>query len=146
MTKTIKNISLSVIAAVSVIALVIWVLSMTQISNASAPGGFRTIVSSSTVKATVGTTTTTLFGVNSSCTNRVVTTYAQPILITFATSTDLDQTVQPTNVFGHIQPASTTKEYDAGLYGCGVMQAISYPASSGVPSTTISISEFTGFR
>ena len=146
MIKTYQNIIAGLLVFIFAFAMALWVISLTQKAESSAPNGMRTLISSSTVKATVGTTTITLFDANSACTSRVVTTYAQPILFTFATSTDLDQTVEPTLVFGHIQAASTTISYDAGIYGCGVMQAISYPASAGVPSTTISITEFTGFR
>jgi len=107
-----------------------------------APSGTMTIVASSTKKIIVGPgNATTLFSVNSSCTSRKITTYANPIMLTFATSTDLDQTVEPTGSFGHLQAASTTVDYDSGTNGCGVWQAFGFGAS-----TTISISEFEGFR
>ena len=107
-----------------------------------APSGMMTLVASSTVKITVGPgNATTLFSAKNSCASRKITTYANPIMITFATSTDLDQTVEPTGVFGHLQAASTTVDYDSGTNGCGLWQAFGFGAS-----TTISVSEFEGFR
>lgn len=136
-----KNIiTLAVIIGIVFIASL--VLNSTREVMSSAPQGMMAIVASSTVKATVGPDApTTLFNKDLSCANRMITTYANPILLTFATSTDLDQTVAPTATFGHLQAASTTVAYDAGLYGCGVWQAYGYNAS-----TTITISEFKGFR
>ncbi len=111
-------------------------------SFGSAPAGMKTIVASSTVKAIVGPQApTAIFSATVDCTSRVITTYANPIMLTFATSTDLDQTVKPTAIFGHYQAASTTVAYDSGLYGCDLWQAYGYTATD-----TISISEFKGFR
>ncbi len=111
-------------------------------ARASAPSGMATLVASSTVKAIVGPqNATTLFSANVDCTSRIITTYANPIMLTFATSSALASTVEPTGVFGHLQAASTTIAYDSGIYGCGLWQAYGYSAS-----TTISISEFKGFR
>ena len=111
-------------------------------AKASSPAGMATLIASSTVKAIVGPSNAiTLFSANVDCASRIITTYAQPIMLTFATSTDLDQVVMPTGSFGHYQAASTTIAYDSGLYGCGLWQAYGFEAS-----TTISTSEFKGFR
>ncbi len=127
--------------------LALWVISITQKAESSSPAGTRTLISSSTIAAIVGSTSpVTLFAVNSACTSRVISTVQSAIMLTFATSTDLDQTVQPTATFGHVQAASTTVSYDSGIYGCGVVQAFGFEASSATPSTTISIAEFVGFR
>lgn len=86
---------------------------------------------STTTLATVGPGVATLFATSSTCTTRVVTTLAQPVMISF------DSAFAPTGVRGHLQGASTTVAYDSGLYGCGVWRAASY-----VSSTTIILSEF----
>lgn len=111
-------------------------------AKASSPAGMATLIASSTVKAIVGpSNAVTLFNFNVDCASRVITTYANPIMFTFATSSDLSSTVKPTGTFGHYQAASTTIAYDSGIYGCGLWQAYGFGAS-----TTISISEFKGFR
>ena len=128
---------------VTVLALVfaLWVMSSTQNAQATAPQGMRSLVASSTVKVIVGTASPTTIFVGSSCAGRAITTVAQPIMFTIATSTDLDQTVEPTGIFGHLQAASTTVMYDSGTWGCDVWQAFGFNAS-----TTITVTEFKGFR
>lgn len=104
--------------------------------------GMMTIVASSTYAVTVGPlNAVTLFSARSDCTNRKITTYAQPIMITFATSTDSAAQVRASGTLGHLQAASTTVDYDGGLNGCGLWQAFGFGAS-----TTISVSEFAGQR
>lgn len=108
-----------------------------------APMGAKTIVASSTKKtAQVGPQEIkTIFSAASDCISRIITTLGDgAIMLTFATSTDLDETVKPTGTFGHLQAASTTAAYDSGLYGCDVWQVY------GFTSTTLTISEFKGFR
>jgi len=132
------------IITISLLVVVFTFFSFYESKNvlSSAPSGGMALVASSTQKVTVGTEApTTIFNAKYSCTNRVITTYANPIMLTFATSTDLISTVEPTATFGHLQSASTTMAYDSGLYGCGVWQVYGYTAS-----TTISISEFEGWR
>lgn len=124
-----------------------WIFNSAREVKGSAPQGMMTLVASSTKKATVGSTSpVTLFSRNDGCNSRVITTYAAPIMLTFATSTDLDQTVEPTGQFGHLQGASTTVIYDSGIYGCGVWQAYGFEVNSATPSSTISVSEFIGWR
>lgn len=104
--------------------------------------GMMTIVASSTYAVNVGPlNAVTLFSARSDCTSRKITTYANPIMITFATSTDLASQVIASGVLGHLQAASTTIDYDSGLNGCGLWQAFGYTAS-----TTITVSEFAGQR
>lgn len=71
---------------------------------------------------TVTTTAGTVFATSTACTSRVISTSAQPIMITFSDN----QGKIPTGSFGHLQAASTTVAYDAGLYGCGRLQVYSF--------------------
>ena len=127
--------------------LALWVMSTTQKVQGSAPQGMRALIASSTVTAIVGTSSvTTLFTASSVCTTRVITTYAQPIMLKFASSSFGITSEPPTSTFGHLQAASTTITYDAGLYGCTEVGAIALEVDSSVASTTIPITEFSGFR
>lgn len=72
----------------------------------------------------------TLFSANSNCANRVITTVASPITISFSTA------VPPSGMRGVIQAASTTVHYDSDLYGCTAVTAYAFS------STTITIAEF----
>lgn len=139
--KKIKNLSVIFIFLI-IFFLSLWKLDLTQKAKGVSPQGTMTIVASSTLPITVGSSNAiTLFSRNDGCTARIITTYASPIMITFATSTDLSSTVKPTGTFGHLQAASTTVSYDSGMYGCGVWQAYGFGAS-----TTISKSEFNSWR
>ncbi len=100
-------------------------------AGATLPNYHSRIASSATT--TVGPQTDkTLFEARELCATRVVTTYAQPVSISFFASSTFN--VSPTE--GHLQGASTTVAYDAELYGCGQVVA-----SAGA-STTITVSEF----
>lgn len=74
-----------------------------------------------TSNPTVGTTAAVLFA-TSTCSTRVITTSAQPIMITFSEN----QPNVPTGSFGAIQAASTTVTYDAGQFGCGTYKVYSF--------------------
>lgn len=78
-----------------------------------------------TSQAAVTSTASTIIA-TSSCSSRIISTVASPIMLTF---TD-NQGAIPTGVFGHIQAASTTVVYDAGLYGCGAVKAYSFTAAT----------------
>lgn len=97
--------------------------------GASAPAGIAATVAT-TSNPTIGTIAATLFA-TSSCSSRIITTYASPITLTF--SDYIGQT--PTGTFGHLQAASTTVVYDATVYGCGLYKAF------GFSSTAITVSE-----
>lgn len=145
--KTGLNLGIAIMVFTFMFYSALWVLNSTRKAESSSPQGTMTLVASSTKKSTVGSTSpVTLFSRNDGCTSRIITTYSKPIMLTFATSTDLDETVEPTGQFGHLQGASTTVSYDSGIYGCGVWQAYGFEFSSSIPSTTISISEFSSWR
>lgn len=102
--------------------------SYANLAGASAPSGLpATIASSSSYSLT--TTASTLFA-TSSCSARIVTTQASPIMLTFSDYSN--QT--PTAMYGHLQAASTTVAYDSGLYGCGLVKVYSFTTAT----TTVS--------
>lgn len=102
----------------------------------SAPSGLAgTIATSSTV--IVGPDVeVNLFSTTTPCLARIVTTYSQPITIAFSTSSAY-VTATSTPDTGHLQTASTTVAYDAGVYGCSRWVAYGVEAS-----TTVTVSEF----
>jgi len=80
----------------------------------------------------------TVFANKANCSSRAISTTdgtGQAIQVLFGAPTNGDITT-PTEVVGHLQAASTTAMYDAGLYGCGAWKV---HASA---STTLLISEF----
>lgn len=109
---------------VIVVALVLAIayLMGTQVKQvyAGAPSGLPASVATTT-NVTVTTTAGPIFA-TSTCAARVVTTSAQPIMMTFS-----DYSGQtPTGSFGHLQAASTTVVYDSGQYGCGLYKIYSF--------------------
>lgn len=72
----------------------------------------------------------TLFAENEVCSSRVISTVAQPAMISFSND------VTPNGITGHLQAASTTVAYDSGIYGCETVKAF------GFASTTITKTEF----
>lgn len=85
-----------------------------------------------TAQTSVGpSNSTTIFTANTVCASRLITTKAQPIMISF------DSATTPTGIVGHLQSASTTVSYDAGIYGCDTVKVYGYGAS-----TTLTTSEF----
>lgn len=98
----------------------------------SAPSGLQaTVATSSPAGIVVGTTAQTVFA-TSTCSARVITTVAKPIMITFSSFNE----ATPSGVFGHYQAASTTVAYDSGVYGCGALKVYGFDAS-----TTITVTE-----
>jgi len=118
-----------ILALVLVCGLMASIIRAEPASGASFPGSKATVATTS--QSAVGTTAITLFASSTACTSRIVTTYAQPIMLTFSDVTG--QT--PTGTFGAIQAASTTVTYDAEIYGCDRVKAYSYG------SQTITIQE-----
>lgn len=94
-----------------------------QRSQASAIPGLQATVATSSNPA-VDTTARILFA-SSTCAARVVTTYASPVMLTFA-----DRGLAPTATYGHLQAASTTVAYDSGQFGCGQVKVYSFTAQS----------------
>lgn len=74
----------------------------------------------------------TLFTARQTCSSRVITTVAQPIMLSFNTN------ITATALAGHLQAASTTVVYKSDDFGCGAVSAYGHNAS-----TTITTSEFT---
>lgn len=101
-------------------------------ADASSYAGGRAVIATSTLGFVVQTSQT-LLAATSTCTSRIITTTAQPVMLTFS---DI-QGLLPTAVKGHLQAASTTVVYDSGLYGCGAYRVISATGVAG----TLSISE-----
>lgn len=93
-------------------------------SYGSAPSGLMSTLATTSVNA-VSTTASTLFA-TSTCSDRVISTKAQAIMLTF--SDYAGQT--PTAVFGVLQSASTTVVYNGGQYGCGLVKAYAFGADT----------------
>lgn len=137
MSKTLTGIA----SAIAIILFGLFVFSFvqeTRFANASAPSGLpATVATSSTIAVGTSTKATILFAGDGTCSARIITTYAQPVMLSFAavSSTTISQTV------GHLQAASTTVVYDSGLYGCGLFTAIGEVYSTALASTTITLTE-----
>ena len=129
--KTIKiGLGVAVITMMGLLIFEIMSYQARQVS-ASAPSGLpATIATTSTVIIGPGNSMTAF--ATSSCSARIISTVAQPVMLTF---TDLAGQ-SPTGVFGHLQGASTTVAYDSGVYGCNLVRVYGF-----VASTTITISE-----
>ncbi len=126
---TILKTTILSVGAIMVIAL--FASFMPQFAQATLPNYHSRVASTATT--TVGPQTDkVLFYERELCATRIITTYAQPVSISFFASSTFN--VSPTE--GHLQGASTTVAYDAELYGCGQVVA-----AAGA-STTITIAEF----
>lgn len=136
MTKS-KEFAISAFLIVLVFSVFYFFVLQTRVAEGAAPIGlWATAATSSVVQVGPGNNTyiagTSTRETNYSCSARVITTAAQPIMLSFSSisSTTLSQTS------GIYQPASTTVAYDGGIYGCG------YSTVRGLSgSTTISILE-----
>lgn len=94
------------------------------------PGSHADIATSST-KSVGPQAVTTLFTSNIVCTSRIISTVSQPIMLSF------DPNITPTATRGHLQAASTTEMYDAGLYGCGAVTVYGHNASTTITSSEL---------
>lgn len=92
------------------------------VARSAAPDGVFGLVATST-NPTVDTTARVVFA-TSTCSARVVSTTASPVMMTFADG------YTPTATYGHVQGASTTVAYDASLYGCGQVRIYSFVAGN----------------
>lgn len=92
---------------------------------------YSRVATSSTVSVGVQEVKT-LFSIRNSCSSRIISTVAQPIMLSFHTD------ITPTALIGHLQAASTTVAYPSDDYGCGTVKAYGFNASS-----TLTISEAT---
>ena len=105
-------------------------------TQASAPSGLpSTYATSSTIILNV-TAVSSVAATSSTCTSRVITTYSQPAQFTIGQNSSTTPNVG-TDVFGIFQEASTTRAYDGGIYGCGLIQGRGW-----LPSTRITITEY----
>lgn len=99
----------------------------------SAPSGLKaTMATSSTIQVGPGNNIT-LFIAKANCSSRVISTVSKALMLSF----DDMASSSLSALNGHQQAASTTIAYDSGIYGCGLVNARSFDAS-----TTITISEF----
>jgi hypothetical protein len=104
----------------SLVAVFVAILFSQNLAKASAPIGLQAYVATSSAP-TVGTSPSLVFA-TSTCSARVITTYASPIMISLS---DV-QGFTPSATQGHLQAASTTVVYDSGLYGCGAVRIYSF--------------------
>ena len=106
-----------------------WFVSHSKTQNLKG-GIFSRVATSSTISVGIQQNKT-LFTNKNSCSSRIISTTAQPIMLSFHSD------IVPTSMIGHYQAASTSVAYDGDVYGCGVVSAF-----GSVASTTITISEF----
>lgn len=124
------NVKTIVYLGIAIIALLILINAMKGGGTlGSAANGIQANAATST-NITV-TTTASAFFATSTCASRTIST-VQPIMLTFS---DINGAT-PTAVIGNIQGASTTVNYDAGLYGCGLFKGISASGASGNVTVT----------
>lgn len=97
---------------------------LTEKTFGSAPAGLPTSVASTTSQAV--STTARLLVATSTCDARIITSRAQPLMLTFSDYNGATPTAQ----FGHLQAASTTVTYDSGVYGCGAVKVYAYGTDS----------------
>ena len=110
-----------VIGGIALLALIAYILGLRQpMAFGSAPSGLPATVATSSVNTFAALGVNSLFA-TSSCAARVVTTQGGYLELTFS-----DYAGQsPSATFGHYQAASTTVQYDSGLYGCGLFKGYS---------------------
>jgi hypothetical protein len=131
-----KTLKYTIIGTAFVALVAVWSVSQFNLALGSAPSGLPAAYSTATTTQVGPDLNVELFGANGQCSARIVSTQAQPVMLTFfdpsegnIASTTLSQTV------GSVQAASTTAAYDSGLYGCG--RVFGYAAAS----TTITVVE-----
>lgn len=140
--KSIKtNIAFGVLLAVMLGILAIFSLSTPNADGAAFTGTASNVrMSTTTVVGPQGSAVvkTQVFAANAACKSRVITTDGtSAIRISFKdipTSGNIGSTTVGASV-GHIQLASTTVEYDSGIYGCGTWNIWAWA------STTLSVTE-----
>ena len=106
----------------------VFVTYRTPVANGAQYPGLAARIAT-TSNPTVTNSSTLVFATTTSvqCSSRTITTYASPIMITFA---DVAGNGGPTGTFGHLQPASTTVTYDSGLVGCGALRIYSFTSQA----------------
>lgn len=127
MANTLYKVIASLVCTVVIFLMIVSLVANNQSKQTvygSAPTGLMSTLATTSVNA-VGTTASTLFA-TSTCSDRVISTKAQAIMLTF--SDYAGQT--PTAVFGVLQSASTTVVYNGGQYGCGLVKAYAFGADT----------------
>ena len=120
----------------TVVALILVIMYMLGASYsrtlAGAPTGLPASVATTSLMVVGPLSANTLIA-TSSCAARIITTYANPIMLTMTDR--IGQT--PTGSFGILQLASTTVVYDSGQYGCGLVKAYGFTASTSITFTDV---------
>lgn len=114
-----------------VLAVFFWAV-VSESAHANSNGGIPVVMATSS-NPSLGTTAVLLFA-TSTCQSRIITTYANPVMLTFGDGPGTG--TGPTAIFGHLQAASTTVVYNADTYGCGAYRAYQFGTAA------ITISEF----
>lgn len=115
---------LSIVLAVAVAGLLVYFAIAKSTDDGyigAATSGLAAGVASST-EQTVSTSAVTIFATSSNCVNRVISTNASDIKLTFTQK----EGRSPDSDTGVVQLASTSVAYDSGLWGCDAVQAYSY--------------------
>lgn len=112
------------LAVVALFALTIIALVLSFSTNPAEANAIPGVVApiATTSNPTVTNSSALVFA-TSSCSARIISTSASPIMITFG---DVAGNGGPTGSFGHIQAASTTVIYDSGQVGCGALRIYSF--------------------
>ena len=103
-------------------------------ASSGLPGAFATSSSNAVPAYADSLSWSVPFATSTSCASRVISTRGVGISLTLG---EAGTTTIPTSIFGHAQAASTTVNYDSGVYGCGRWKATSVGAA-----TVITVTEF----
>mgnify|MGYP001620165213 CR=1 FL=1 len=75
-----------------------------------------------------------LFPKSNFCSSRVISTKERALLLMFDNvATQASSTLN--SRFGHLQAASTTVNYDSGVYGCGTVYAFGFDATTSITTS-----------
>ncbi len=119
MTITKQYIGFAVLIALATLA-----ISLTIINSANASAGFlaANMASSSAVSVSTSPSIPVFATSSPNCAARIISTASSSIMIQFTEKFG----GSPNVAKGFWQAASTTKEYDSSLYGCGAVQIFSF--------------------
>ncbi len=116
----------AVIAGMVAIVLMVYLtLQSTRVAFASAPSGLPATFATSSVDSLAANTATAI-AATSTCAARIITTAGASSVVLLFTD-KLGNSLTGT-AFTALQAASTTVSYDSGIYGCGLVRALSYSA------------------
>ena len=141
-----KNITAVFIGLCFIALAVFFALNNPQQIKAEATSGLpATLATSSARQVGTSTTPTILAQGNNVCTSRVISTTNQPIMLSFGFAYDQAGVYGSTTLSqnqGIFQAASTTKEYDSGLFGCGTTSAISVGSDVTKATSTVTTNSY----